>query len=486
MALDTEIDQISNSIASEAGWLCHELGHTGGKPLRSELRKFIFAPYDLSMIWFGSQIEKMAAMDKTTKGAWLLAQSKSLDAVTGAGAARLENISYAGRIGRLYNLLRRNVADDPNPTIDAATVTRICQLNNIDRLSRETGLKMLTSAARIDVASNGAVSVLGATSKAVLEVTADIFADAAPTADEEAVLELSDKVAEKPIGRKDATEFVGDLYKIPGNRASALIDLCKSTAIIDEETDRGRTFLFNSNTFRDGQYAKKTFLVLEGLSATDQSKLTEIQEKLRLNGALYDEEVKKILGQELYKRLISVGLFDRMEVSNPTEAVGYITSPNDFQKYGRPFEDDPIDDAKALLASLTYGRTRSDARRGKITLPTDLLQALIAGREVGGAWGVRAIGEDYRELEVRQVVKVTPRPDCPDRYTFHLLKKDVGQLALTIIRGGAAAKAAVLLDGSAATAFTGPHTVRTKVREKNSVSDKRFVAEALERLRSGG
>ena len=85
-------------------------------------------------------------MDKTTKGAWLLAQSKSLDAVTGAGAARLENISYAGHIGRLYNLLRRNVANDLTPTIDAATVTRICQLNNIDRPSREMGLKVLAEA----------------------------------------------------------------------------------------------------------------------------------------------------------------------------------------------------------------------------------------------------------------------------------------------------------------------------------------------------
>ena len=113
-------------------------------------------------------------MEKTTKGAWLLAQSKSLDAVTGAGAARLENISYAGRIGRLYNLLRRNVANDPNPTIDAATVRRICQLNNIDRPSREMGLRVLAAAGRIDVGGNGAVSVLGATSKAVLEVTSDI------------------------------------------------------------------------------------------------------------------------------------------------------------------------------------------------------------------------------------------------------------------------------------------------------------------------
>jgi hypothetical protein len=320
----------------------------------------------------------------------------------------------------------------------------------------------------------------------VLEVTADIFADANPTTDEEAVLELSEKVAEKPVARKDATEFIGDLYKIPGVRASSLIDLCKSTAIIDEETDRDRMILFNSNTFRDGQYARKTLLILDGLNATDRARLSEVQEKLRLNGALYDEDVRAILGSVLYRRLVSVGFFDRMEVSNPAEAVGYITSPNDFQKYGRPFEDDPIDDAKALLACLTYGRTRSDIYRGKITFPTYLLRSLIAGDEIGGEWGVQAIGEDYHELEARQVVEVTPRPRNRNRYTFHLLKKDVGELALTIVRGGAAAQEAVLLDGSAATAFKGPHEVRTEVRQKNSVTDRRFVAEALDRLRSGG
>jgi hypothetical protein len=276
------------------------------------------------------------------------------------------------------------------------------------------------------------------------------------------------------------------MFSIPAGRASSLIELCKSTAIIDEETDRDRTILFNSNTFRDGQYAKKTFLVLEQLKDVEKARLAEVQEKLRLNGALYDEEVRKILGDDLYRRLISVGLFDRMEVSNPTEAVGYVTSPNDFQKYGRPFEDDPIDDAKALLASLTYGRTRSEATRGRITLPVALLRALIDGREVGGDWGVRAIGEDYRELEARQVVKVTPKPGRPGRFTFHLLKKDVGELALTIVRGGTAAQEAVLLDGSAATSFKGPHTVRTEVRRKNTISDKRFLTEALDRLRSGG
>jgi hypothetical protein len=81
------------------------------------------------------------------------------------------------------------VANDPNPTIDTAMVRRICQLNNIDRPSREMRLKVLAASGRIDVTGSGAVSVLGATSRAVLEVTADIFAEANPTTDEEAVLE---------------------------------------------------------------------------------------------------------------------------------------------------------------------------------------------------------------------------------------------------------------------------------------------------------
>ena len=421
-------------------------------------------------------------MEKTTKGAWLLAQSKSLDVLMGPGAARLENISYAGRIGRLYNLLRRNVADDPNPTIDAETLKHICQLNNIDLPTREMGIQVLKRAGRIDVADNGAVSVLGATSKAVLEVTTDIFSEKGPTKDEDAVLELSDEVAKKPIERKRAVEFVGDLYKMHSDDASSLIDLCRSTAIIDEESSGSSSILFNSNTFRDGKYAWKAYRVLEGLSSLDRERLSEVQEKLQSSGALSDTEVERVLGGDMYGRLVSVGLFDRMEVSNPTEAVGYITSPDDFQKYGRPFEDDPIDDAKALLASLTYGRTRSSRARGQIVLPVQLLQALVDGREVGGR-GVSAIGEDYRELEKRQVVMVTRK--SPDRYTFRLLKKDVGELALAIVRGRIGAEEALLLGRDIATSFKGPHDVRNEVRKKNSVEDKRFVSEALDRLRSG-
>jgi hypothetical protein len=424
-------------------------------------------------------------MEKKTKGAWLLAQSKSLDGYSGAGAARLENVSYSGKIGRLYNLLRRHSDDASTFTISKQTVEKACQLNGVDKPARQMGLQVLKDAGRIDVAADGSIAVLGATTQAVLEATAEIFDDQSPSADEQAIIDLSERVSGKPVKRAEAEEYISDTHKLTRADATSLVNLSKSTALIDEEGEQDHVILFNSHTFRDGKYAQKAHRVLEQLKADERARLTEVHDKLSRHGALYDADVEKILGSDLYKRLVSVGLFDRMEVSNSSESVGYIASPNDFQKYGRPFEEDPIDDAKALIASLTYGQTRSSYTRGQITMPEALIRALVRGDELAArAGGVRAIGEDYRELEARQVVEVTEKSH--GRYTMRLLKKDVGDLALTIVRGGAASQEAVLMDGSPARAFKGPHATRNEVRAKNDVADKRFVHDALDRLRSGG
>ena len=424
-------------------------------------------------------------MDKKTKGAWLLAQSKSLDAYSGPGTARLENISYSGKVGRLYNLLRRQSDESSTFIIPKNLVDNACQLNGIDKSARQDGLRILKDAGRIDTTKDGAIAILGATTQAVLEATVDVFDDQNPTSDEQAIIDLSEYVSGKPLKRKDAEEFISDTHKLAKAEASTLVDLSKKTALIDEEGESGHTILFNSHTFRDGSYAEKSYRVLQQLKADEQTRLYEVQEKLRLHGALYDADVEKMLGTNLYKRLVSVGLFDRMEVSNSTESVGYVASPNDFQKFGRPFEEDPIDDAKALIASLTYGQTRSHYARGQITMPDALIRALVRGDELAkNAGGVRAIGEDYHELEARQVVEVTEKKH--GRFTMRLLKKDVGELALSIVRGGAAAQEAVLMDGSPARAFKGPHVSRNEVRDKNDIADKRFIHDTLDRIRSGG
>ncbi|XVO86704.1 hypothetical protein ACQ9Y2_23675 [Pseudomonas palleroniana] len=421
-------------------------------------------------------------MDEHTRGAWLLAQSKCLDGITGAG--RLENIQYAGKTGRLYNLLRRSTIDSSTPTLNAEEITTICQLNNIDRASRESGLQLLEREGRIDISSTKSIAILGATSRSVLEFANQVFDDCSPTSEEQAAIHLSELVAQKPITRAEATEYISDTFKLVEIKASGVVDICKSTAILDQAENKGLTLLFNNNNFRSGDYAQKAYLLLQSLSSTDNENYRELQERLSQKGAIVDKDAEKILGSTLYKRLVGIGLLDRLEVSNSTEAVGYLTSPNSFQKFGRPFEDDPIDDAKALLASLTYGMTRSEKNRGAITMPDALLRKLISGDSVGGYYGVEAIGEDYKELEKRQVVKVTKR--AGKRYTMTLLKKDVGELARTIIKGNAPAQDALLMDGGAAKSFKGPAETRIDIRAKHTLDDTQFIASALDQMRSGG
>lgn len=421
-------------------------------------------------------------MNEKIRGAWLLAQSKSLDAVSGVG--RLENIQYAGRTGRLYNLLRRSSLDGRAPVVNSVTVTDICRLNNIDRASRELGLKTLQAEGRIDVSATGDIAVLGATTEGVLEATARIFEAANPSIEERAVVHLSEKVAEKPEARAVVAQQISDQYKIASRDMDSLIDVCRSAAILDQSEDRGFQIPFNSNTFRDANYASKAYKLMQALSAAECSRLGQLQDRINQLGAISDIEATRILGEELYRRLVGVGLFDRLEVSNSIEAVGYLTSPDAFQKYGRPFEDDPVDDAKALLASLTYGMTRSNAARGSITWPDALLRNLINGMSVGGQHGVRAIAEDYKELEKRQVVQLENKGG--GRCTMKLLKKDVGELARALIRGNNIATDALLLDGSPATNFQGPSDNRRRVRERHTLQDKAFVTGALDRLRSGG
>lgn len=421
-------------------------------------------------------------MDDKTKGAWLLAQSKNLDAVSGVG--RLENIQYAGRTGRLYNLLRRSSLDGSMPIVSSAAVADICRLNNIDRASRELGLRTLQSDGRLDLSQSGDVAVLGATTEGVLEATARIFENANPSSEERAVVDLSEMVAEKPEDRKLVVQQISDEFQLVDRSVDSLIDICCSAAILDQSEDRGLKILFNSNTFRDSKYASKTYNLMQALSASERSLLAELQERIKQRGAVSDTEAIQVLGEELLRRLVGVGLFDRLEVSNSVEAVGYLTSPDSFQKYGRPFEDDPVDDAKALLASLTYGMTRSSAARGSIAWPDALLRHLIAGSSVGGQNGVRAIAEDYKELEKRQVVQLENKGG--GRCTMRLLKKDVGELARRLIKGNNIATETLLLDGSPATKFEGPHETRNKVRQRHTLQDKIFVTGALDRLRSGG
>ena len=174
-------------------------------------------------------------------------------------------------------------------------------------------------------------------------------------------------------------------------------------------------------------------------------------------------------------------MFDVSLVSNNRENVEYVTRPAAFNKFGRSDVEDAFDLAKAFVASLQYGMTRRSTSTGRISMLGRLMQNLIDGYTVGPC---TAIGQDYKVLELRGVVQVIL--DRGFMYSMKLLKKDVGLLALEVLRSGdASTHSLASLPGSSLSGFKGPEV--TRIKERRSNGERNIdVTDALRSLRTSG
>ncbi|EBO8571317.1 hypothetical protein ED384_24965, partial [Salmonella enterica subsp. enterica serovar Inverness] len=224
--------------------------------------------------------------------------------------------------------------------------------------------------------------------------------------------------------------------------------------------------------------------VLDSLNSDEQSKLKEIELKIKSVACLSVQEVKQKLGEKLFAKVNSIGLFDVNIVSNSSETIGYITLPSAFSKYGNSLIEDAFDLAKAFLSSLTYGMTKSSYARGQISAVELLLQALVDGREVGP---VRAIGEDYKVLELKGVVSVREGIRNGRRGPMmKLLKREIGELALQAIKQGDISEQSLPdLPSAVITRYIGPEDNRTDIRRKQLAQNPNDTNEMIQALRTG-
>jgi hypothetical protein len=158
----------------------------------------------------------------------------------------------------------------------------------------------------------------------------------------------------------------------------------------------------------------------------------------------------------------------------------FITKPGAFAKYGNPFTEDALDLAKAFVASLSYGMSKSPDSRGNIKALQALLGKLIAGRWVGPA---TAIGKDYTVLEFKKVVELRPDETHPSRFHMRLLKREIGEIALRVLNSGQGSDT-VLLTGSSFERYVNPEKNRVITRKKQNAKSKRDMLDALRTLRT--
>ncbi len=416
-------------------------------------------------------------MDKRVEGSWLIHHTQKLGLVTSNNEYSCTEM--AGKAGMLLSA----ISADDQADIDMIRVEALAGSANISRLELPTLLGLLEEKGVIDKSKNS-ISVLGTTTHSSLIHTSNFFRDFNPRPIELAAIELSELASDKPIDKKEAFQYFSDTYRLDTPSTKRFFETSEIIGFIDSEKyGRDKEIYFNGNVFRSGS-PKKIKSVLDTLSPIDNQNLLSINGELKKTACMSVIEVRKVLGVPLFDKLCAVGYFDINVVSNSQTDYGYVTLPSTFSKYSSSMVDDAFDLAKAFVSSLTYGMTRSEYPRGKISMINRLLQVLISGEPVGP---VNAIGEDYKVLEAKGVIRVFSGSKKGRRgYMMKLLKREVGELALQAINQGDISENSLeCMPGMALTRYKGPSANRVEIRKQQLSRDPKATNDVIQALRTG-
>lgn len=414
-------------------------------------------------------------MDKKTQGAWLLHHARKLQATTNQD---FDSIAFAGKSGTLLSA----ISAERQSVVTQQRLEALARANHISPKTELPAIVAELARQKLILPGSGGVEVLGLTGHRVLEHTSRIFDESSHEAHEEAVIFVSEIASETPTTDKAIAEVVSDNLKLSRKEVGDTLDLATNIGFFDSEPISAQEkLLFNGNLFRRDD-ARKVNAILSTLKAPEAALLTEVNQKLQETGCLPLETVNRILGQDLFARLHSIGLFDVSVVGNDQGKSYFVTRPAAFSKFSNSIADDALDLAKALVASLTYGMTVSSYYRGRIQMVSALMNKLIAGHSVGPA---TAIGSDYQALELKGVVAVTPADN--GMFSMRLLKPEVGRLALAVIEDGdITAESVSHIPGARITEYVAPELNREVQRKNATEAVKLKARNLLQEIRTGG
>lgn len=416
-------------------------------------------------------------MDEKTKGAWIIHHGRKISGIVG-GAAQYPAIDIAAKSGAL--LARMAVSE--GSVLNAGYVKSLAKIGGLSpKTDLPACLNLLVERKVIDISTDGSVSIIGITASSALDYTSAFFKVSDPAPFELAAIGLSELVSQSPVEKKLAGEKIGDDCRLSTEQVADFLEQATDLGFIESDGDGDDPLLFNGNLFRRDSVAK-TKKVLDSFSSAEQTAFSEFEAALKSSGALNIVKADQILGTQLLSKLRAAAVFDENIVSNEAGEHSFITSPGAFNKFIDPMVDDAFDHAKSLVAALSYGMHVSSKSRGNILSVNLLLKKMLDGNLVGPA---PAIGMDYRALEFERVISIIPSGSS---YQMKLLKHEVGEIALHVLKHGNA-DAAIVRDIREAqvSGYTGPEKARTIFRKREDLQpSKTQIRGMLDSVRSEG
>jgi hypothetical protein len=415
---------------------------------------------------------------KENVGAWIIHHGKKL-ALDTHGASEYPAIDQSAKASTLL----AKMGETGNVTLKKDVVRAIAKSNGLNPKYELDGLLDVLSKRRLVELSENEVSILGVTTRGVLQHAADMFDESNPNPFERAAIVLGEEASIEPIRYSEVASKIGDEHKLTSVETEEFLDRAEQIGFVDVEGEGADRLLFNGNLFKRDSVMKAA-RVIDSLNTDETNKVREVAHLLESHGCVRYGQVEGILGESLFEKLKAAGLYDVSIVGNETGSHPYVTLPGAFHKFVNPLVDDVFDMAKALVSALMYGIQDRNYSVGKIFFPTILINKLIKGGEVGPA---TAIGADYRVLEINRVVAIRRDISYPDRFFLRLLKREIGVLALEVLTtGDASASSLRVLPGSPMSSYTGPEESRVAVRKRQTQTSKTQTRDVLNAIRGGG
>lgn len=417
-------------------------------------------------------------LSKASRGAWVVHHGQKASGTMGAGA-QFPALEVAGKAAALLS----QFAASDQTVLDKTRVDALAAAAGINpKMELPALMGMLKRRRVIDVGATGDVEVIGLTSAVTVQHASELFEAENPTREERAAIALAEITSKAPLEHATTQQLISDEFEIAPAKTDDLLKVSETIGFIDAEGQGNAKLYFNGNLFRRDNLAKVK-RVLDSLSSAEKAKVVELDGMLDRIGCVSVEKTEYVLGSILFEKLKAAAMYDVNHVANASGEFGFVTKPAAFHKFNDPMADDAFDLAKTLVAALTYGMTQSSSGRGKIEFIRLLLNKLNSGRPVGPA---TAIGEDYRVLEMRGVLKVEKAAGYG--YIMTLLKRDIGQMALAVLTTGETASVnslSQILPGSM-TGYIGPEKSRSDFRRKQVAPSKRMTEDVLQALRQQG
>lgn len=168
-------------------------------------------------------------MDKKIKGSWLIHHTNKLQSVN--NQPTYEKTSLSGKSGILLSAISSNAESQ----IDTARLNVLATAANISTLFElPILLNVLKERELIDVSAGG-IAVLGVTTSAVLQHTADIFDSQDATPQEKAAIVLAEQASIEPVRPQEISTELGDLFELDNSEIAQLLQDSEQIGFVDFE-----------------------------------------------------------------------------------------------------------------------------------------------------------------------------------------------------------------------------------------------------------